>query len=67
MWKEVESRKVDKAGMEEARGERRKERNEETDNRGRKNNSKNNRRKGRRREKFDRVESNRRNGSKIVS
>jgi len=45
MWKEVESRKADKARMKEAGREKGKERNEKTNNRGRKNNSKNNERK----------------------
>jgi len=55
MWKEVESRKADKARMKEGR----KERDKETNNRGRKNNSKNKERKGGRRGRFDRVEGNR--------
>jgi len=67
MWKKVESRKVDKTRMEEVGGEREKERNEETNDRERKNNSKNNGRKGGKREKFDRVENDRRNGSKMIS
>jgi len=45
MWKEVESRKADKARIEEAGGERGKERNKETNSRRRKNNSENNSRK----------------------
>ena len=66
MWEEIENRKTDKARMEEAGRERGKERNEETNNRGRKNHRKNNGRKGERRERFDKVESDRRNGSKTV-
>ena len=67
MWKEVESRKADKAGIEKTRGEGRKERNKETNNRRRKNNSKNKRRKREERGRFDRVKGDRRNSSKTVS
>jgi len=66
VWKEVENRKVDKTRMEEAAGKEREKRNEETDSRGRKNNSKNNGRKRGRRERLDRTESDRRNGSMKV-
>jgi len=59
MWKEVESRKADKARMEEVRREGKKEREEKTDDRGRKNNSKNNGRKGGRKGRLDRVEGDR--------
>ena len=47
MWKEVEGRKTDKAGMEEVGRERRKERDEKANDRRGKDNSKNNEGKGR--------------------
>ena len=60
MWKEVESRKADKTGIEKARRKGRK--NNSKNNRrkgGRRNNNKNNGRKEVRRGRFDRVEGNR--------
>ena len=42
MWEEVEDRKTDKAGIEEAGRKRRKERDEKANNRRGKDNSKNN-------------------------
>ena len=47
MWKEVEGRKTDKAGMEEVGRERRKERDEKANNGRGEDNSKNNEEKGR--------------------
>ena len=46
MWKEVESRKTDKAKIEETGRIGREKRKKETDDRRRKNNSENNKRKG---------------------
>ena len=63
----MEGRKTDKTGLEKAERIRREEGKKETDNRESKNNKKNNGRKGERRGRFDKVESNRQNGSKTVS
>ena len=62
MWKGVESRKADEARVEEARGERGKEREEKANDRRRKNDSEISGRKG----ECNRVEGDRRDGSKKV-